>query len=102
MLDLWQINKDTKVVCTEKVSALDDTWQLVYLYKNSVYTVLKITPTGMIVLKEFPTVEIDPCYLELFNDDVPKEVLGCGHLKKYHQKYMTFNFWYCPDCKKEV
>jgi hypothetical protein len=26
----------------------------------------------------------------------------CGHPKKYTQKHLTFQFDYCPDCKKEV
>lgn len=26
----------------------------------------------------------------------------CSHSKKYTQKFQTFQFDYCPDCKKEV
>lgn len=26
----------------------------------------------------------------------------CAHSKKYTQKFQTFQFDYCPDCKKEV
>jgi hypothetical protein len=26
----------------------------------------------------------------------------CSHSKKYIQKFTTFQFEYCPDCKKEV
>lgn len=29
-------------------------------------------------------------------------VKWCSHPKKYTQKHLTFQFDYCPDCKKEV
>jgi hypothetical protein len=26
----------------------------------------------------------------------------CAHSRKYLNKFQTFSYWYCPDCKKEV
>lgn len=26
----------------------------------------------------------------------------CGHPNKYLNKFQTFTFWVCPDCKKEL
>ena len=31
-----------------------------------------------------------------------KEISYCRHANKYTQKFQTFTFDYCPDCKKEV
>lgn len=40
-------------------------------------------------------------YLAEF-ESMTKEYSGCRHPKKYTQKFQTFQFDYCPDCKKEV
>ena len=33
---------------------------------------------------------------------VDRSATYCGHPKKYTQRFQTFEFDYCPDCKKEV
>lgn len=35
-------------------------------------------------------------------DDDEVTVKTCMHLKKRKVKFLTFEYWYCPTCKKEV
>ena len=46
-------------------------------------------------LELFPVIDDD-------EGEVTKEIEVCQHPKKELKRFKTFEYWYCPKCKKEV
>lgn len=99
------IEKNDIVECICYTVEPDDMFQMRSVHSGNKYTVVSINVYfGTVKLLETGTATFPIGNFKKYigHKTEEKSISYCRHQNKYLSKWLTFEFTYCPDCKKEV